>query len=293
MKRFINGMLIATVFCAALTTATGFKWPWQKDSGPAKKEVNIGYVNWAEGVAVAHLVKSILEDDMNYKVNLTMADVAPMFTAVASGSQDVFVETWLPVTHKSYMKKYGDDIQKVGCWYDSARIGLVVPQYVKCDSIAEMNQYKAQFDGEIIGIDPGAGIMKTTEKAIPAYDLDYKLVSSSGPAMTASLKRAVDKKEWIAVTGWAPHWKFARWDLKFLDDPEKVYGDVETVQAVARLGIEKDLPEVYALFKAMKFNDQQIGTLMNKLRNNKENKLEAARQWKEEHMDLVNSWIGG
>ena len=37
--------------------------------------------------------------------------------------------------------------------------------------------------------------------------------------MTAALKSAIANDEEIAVTGWTPHWMFARWDLKYLDDP--------------------------------------------------------------------------
>jgi glycine betaine/proline transport system substrate-binding protein len=51
-----------------------------------------------------------------------------------------------------------------------------------------------------------------------------ELVASSGPAMTAALKGAIDKGEWIVVTGWAPHWKFARYDLKFFFQPLEING---------------------------------------------------------------------
>ena len=56
-------------------------------------------------------------------------------------------------------------------------------------SVGESLKYK------ITGIDPGAGIMEATEKAIEEYGLDeYDLVSGSGAAMTASLKKAYDKE---------------------------------------------------------------------------------------------------
>ncbi len=68
----------------------------------------------------------------------------------------------------------------------------------------------------------GAGIMKTSEQVLEKYDLDFKLLASSGPAMTASLKDAIRRKKWIVVTGWRPHWMFGRWDLRFLEqDPDK------------------------------------------------------------------------
>ena len=42
--------------------------------------------------------------------------------------------------------------------------------------------------------------------------------------------------------GWTPHWMFDQFDLKFLDDPKKVYGDLEEIHAIAWKGFsEKDV----------------------------------------------------
>ncbi len=53
-----------------------------------------------------------------------------------------------------------------------------------------------QVDYKIIGIDPGAGLMKSTEKALKEYDLkDWKLVEGSGAAMAAALDKAYKDKK--------------------------------------------------------------------------------------------------
>lgn len=255
-----------------------------------KKVVKIGYVNWAEGVAMTHLAKVVLEDKMGYKVEVTMADVAPIFTSVANGDYDAFMDAWLPVTHESYMKEYGDKLVDLGTSFEGARIGLVVPEYVTINSIEEMNAEKAKFDGKIIGIDSGAGIMKATDKAIKDYNLNYKLVPGSGPAMTATLKDAIERQEWVAVTGWKPHWKFATWKLKFLEDPQGVYGNVENIHIVARKDIEKDLPEVTQFFKKFKLNDQQLGSLMGLIAES-DDPVKSSREWMKNNEQLVNSWL--
>ena len=85
------------------------------------KKIKIGYVNWAEGIAMTNLAAAILEDKMGYDVDTVLADVAPVFTSLASGNTDLFLDTWLPVTHKDYLEKYGKDMVDMGVEYENAR----------------------------------------------------------------------------------------------------------------------------------------------------------------------------
>lgn len=55
---------------------------------------------------------------------------------------------------------------------------------------------KDKLGGRIIGIDPGAGIMAASEKALIEYELDYELVEGSDATMVATLKQAIDNNKW-------------------------------------------------------------------------------------------------
>ncbi|MGI5892009.1 MAG: glycine betaine ABC transporter substrate-binding protein [Bacillota bacterium] len=289
MKKILV-LVLAAAFCLALFAGCGATGE-QDVGGQSKGTVKLGYVNWAEGIAMTNLAAAVLEDKMGYDVELTMADVAPVFTSLASGNTDVFMDVWLPVTHKDYLDQYGDQLVDLGISYKNALIGLVVPSYVEIDSIEELNDNKDLFNGQIIGIDSGAGLMKATEKAIEQYGLDYTLVSGSGPTMTAALKKAIDANQPIVVTGWTPHWKFARWDLKVLEDPKKIFGDKENIHIMSRIGLEDDMPEVVEFLKNFKMTDSELGDLMGAIDDSDKEPLETAREWMNANADLINSWL--
>lgn len=255
------------------------------------KTVKLAYVNWAEGIAMTNLVKVVLEDKMGYDVEMTMADPGVVYASIARGFQDAFLDGWLPVTHQSYMEEFRDDITDLGFNFEGARIGLVVPTYVEIDSIEEMNQHKDKFEGKIIGIDPGAGIMQATVRAIDEYDLDIELVESSGPVMTASIASAVKDGEWVAVTGWQPHWKFAKWDLKFLEDKNGVYGAVENIHTIARRDLIEDMPEVAQFLTHFYMDSQHLGDLMGAIAESDEDPDEVAREWMNDNWDYVKVWL--
>lgn len=241
---------------------------------------------------MTQLVDHVLED-MGYDVELTMADPGLVYASMAEGSEDFLLDAWLPVTHESYMKQYGDNLEVIGTTFEGAKIGLVVPTYVDINSIDELNDNADKFDGQIIGIGQGAGIMKKTNVALKDYSLsNFELIPSSGPAMTTALGEAIRKNEPIVITGWQPHWMFARFDLKFLEDPKGVYGASEKIQKIARKGFSKDQPEVALFLKNMKLTGQQLGSLMDVLRTPKTEaeKSAAVDKWIQDHQTLVNSW---
>ena len=142
----------------------------------------------------------------------------------------------------------------------------------------------------ITGIDPGAGIMAATEDAIEAYGLNVSLLEGSDAAMTAELSTAVENEEWIIVTGWAPHWKFATWDLKFLDDPEGVYGGEEYIATIARQGLAEDHPEVHEFLQNFHWADSEIGVVMD-MNAQDSDFIGNAQAWMEDNRDMVDGWI--
>lgn len=286
MFKKITGMILATVLTAALLAGCG-----QNESPDSKGTVKLAYVNWAEGIAMTNLAAAVLEDKMGYTVELTMADAAPVFASVASGNTDAFLDVWLPITHQSYIEKYGDDMVDLGISYENALLGLIVPSYVEIDSIEELNANKDAFGGEIVGIDAGAGLMAAAEKAVEEYGLDYKLLTGSGPTMTAALGKATDADKPIVVTGWAPHWKFAKWDLKVLDDPLGVFGEVENIHKYSRKGLAEDMPEVTEFLKNFKMTEAELGELMGVIEEQDGEPLDAARSWMNDHGELVDGWI--
>lgn len=261
------------------------------NGGAAKgdRKITIAYVNWAEGVAMTQLAKNILEKK-GYAVTLKNADVAPVFAAVAGGDADVFLDTWMPVTHQNYMETFGQKVTVLNTNFEGARIGLVVPDYVTINSIDALNGAKEKFAGHIVGIDAGAGIMGKAEEAVKAYQLDYQLQSSSEAAMMATLKKSIDEKQPVVVTGWAPHWMFARYKLRFLEDPKKVFGETEKIQTIANN--EFSIADTVAVnfFRKYQLNSDQLGSLMGAMADADGKEEAAVNEWIKNNQDLVNSW---
>ena len=256
-----------------------------------KKEVSIGYVTWDCAIASSNVMKLVFEE-AEYDVELIAVDAGPLFQALARGDVDFTTTGWLPHTHESYWEQYGDEIDYVKANIPgAARIGLVVPTYVTIDSIEEMNGVADKFGGRIVGIEPGAGVMARTEQAIADYGLDYDLVASSSAGMTAELSSAINDEKWIAVTGWSPHWKFGRYDLKFLEDPKGAYGGAEDIVTLARKGLKDEDPEAYGILTRFEWTGEDIASVMTDIAGGMPEE-EAAKAWIDANPETVKVWLG-
>ncbi|MGO1394633.1 MAG: glycine betaine ABC transporter substrate-binding protein [Halomonas sp.] len=255
-----------------------------------KGTVNLAYVEWSSEVASTNVIAAVLEQ-AGYEVDLTSLSAAAMFQALSTGDADAIVAAWLPTTHADYMERVGENTEDLGVNLDGTKLGLVVPEYTDIDSIADLNDNADKFNGEIIGIDPGAGLMALSEEVVDSYDLDLDLRSGSGATMTAALASAINNEEDIVVTSWTPHWMFARFDLKYLDDPENVYGGAEQIHTVVRQDLEDDMPEAYAILDAFEWTPEQMGEVMLMNQEDGSDPYENAKQWVEDNQDVVAEWL--
>ncbi len=256
------------------------------------KTAEIVYVEWSCATASANVVKAVLETKMGYDVELTPVSAAAMWQALATGDVDACTTAWLPTTHGHYLKKVKDKVVNLGHNLVGTKIGLVVPTYVTIDSIAEINANADKFDDEIIGIDPGAGIMSKTEKVIEEYNMtDIELMEGSGAMMTAVLKDKIKNKEWVAVTGWTPHWKFGKWDLTYLDDPKGIYGGAEHIDTIVRKGLDKDKPDLYAFLDKFAWTTDDIQTIMAWNQEKGTTPYKNALKWVKKNPDKVAAWL--
>lgn len=257
----------------------------------AAKEVTIGYVDgWSDSVATTHVAAEVIKQKLGYDVKLQAVATGIMWQGVATGKLDAMLSAWLPVTHGEYWSKNQDKVVDYGPNFKDAKIGLIVPEYVKAKSIEDLKTDDT-FKNRIVGIDAGAGVMLKTEQAIKDYGLSgYKLQASSGAGMIAELTRAENAQQSIAVTGWVPHWMFAKWKLRFLEDPKGVYGAAETVNSIGSKGLDKKAPEVAAFLKKFQWSSKdEIGEVMLAIQDGAKPDA-AAKDWVAKHPDRVAEW---
>ncbi|QTM98621.1 glycine/betaine ABC transporter [Sediminibacillus dalangtanensis] len=154
--------------------------------------------------------------------------------------------------------------------------------------------YSEEIDYTITGIEPGAGVVQAAEDATETYDslAGWEVETSSSGAMATALGEAIDNEEPIVVTGWTPHWKFAKYDLKYLEDPEGVFGEAEEIKTMVRQGLEDDMPNAYQILDQFNWESSDMEEVMLEITNGTSPE-DAAATWVEDNADKVAEWTDG
>ncbi|HLQ70435.1 MAG TPA: glycine betaine ABC transporter substrate-binding protein [Bacillota bacterium] len=265
-----------------------------------QEDISIAFVAWAGEQARTPIVAKLLEK-AGYNVEQSVLEAGPMWQAVADGNADLTTAAWLPDTHGDYWEQYGDDVDNFATFIDQAPLALTVPEYVEdvntMEDLKDNEEFGDAVDWTITGIDPGAGIMQNTQKAIEEYGLDdWTLQESSESAMLSALMDAYDNEEPIIIPGWKPHQMFKEMDLKMLEDPKEVYGgEGDEINAVARDGLKEDAPAAYEIIKrfAEDYNTDMENDLLVKINVDGKDPETVADEFLEENQDLVDEWLDG
>lgn len=250
-----------------------------------ERTLRIVYTDWSESVAITYLAYVLLEEKMDYTVILKLTDVESAYREVAGEESDVFADAWLPETHKAYFDQHSDALEMIGITYPEARTGFVVPEYSRLNTVSDLKNYPHS----IVGIDPGAGVMRKAQAAINEYTLPNSLLELSEEEMTTQLADSIKRRKEIVVTGWEPHWIFARYDVRFLEDPDNIFGEREKIYTIAHKNLEEIHPNAVRFFERMQLSESQLNSLVYQVRLN-EDPEKGVKTWIEQNEYVVNQW---
>lgn len=225
---------------------------------------------------------------MGYKVEVIPLDMVVMWESIDKKQTDAMVCAWLPTTNHAQYEKHKGKFIDLGENLVGGKIGFVVPAYMKVNSIADLSN---EADKKLTGIEAGTGTVTAAEETLKTYPnlKGWTIQTSSGGAMAVALGQAIKNKEEIIVTGWAPHWKFIKYDLKFLEDPKGTMLGEENVHTLTRLDLDKDMPVVFKVLDNFYWDKKDSAEVMLDV-NNGVDPVEAAKKWIAKNRDKVEAW---
>jgi len=104
------------------------------------------------------------------------------------------------------------------------------------------------------------------------------------------LEDSIKRRREIVITGWEPHWIFARYEVRFLDDPQNLFGMKENIYTIGRTGIQEEHPQAIRFFERMQLTEKQLNQLVYAIQLS-DDPRQGAKQWIKENEYIVNQWV--
>ncbi|WP_018249869.1 ABC transporter substrate-binding protein [Orenia marismortui] len=299
-KKFVLFLsLVLILSLASACTQQGSSKKANKELAVKQSKVSFGYVNWPGVTVKTEVAKEVLES-LGYEVETSSLGEQVIFKSMENDELDAFLGNWMPSmknTFEPYQKK--GVIENVRLNLDQALYKTAVPKYVweaGVKSMADLNKYADKFDHQIIGLEAGNAGNIIIKNAIDnnTYQLkDWELMSGSTAAMLATVERATKKKEWVAFHGWKPHWMNIKYDLKYLEDPEGIWGEESEVYTAARPELKKEAPNFYKFLEQFNVSSEiQSGWILEYQKKGRPAE-EVAQEWIKNNNDLIQEWVVG
>ncbi|OIJ18389.1 glycine/betaine ABC transporter substrate-binding protein [Anaerobacillus alkalidiazotrophicus] len=292
MKHFKLLVFTFTIFaliigCGPADTAED---PQAGDQPAQDQSITFGMTPWTSTIPPTTIAMLLLED-MGYEVNQIEADAGGVYTGLSRGDIDVFMDAWLPDMHASYMEQFGDNIDSTAISYPDGELGWVTPTYVEeINSIEDIKGNEDIFDGEIYGIEEGAGMTITSREMIEEFDLDLQYVASSEGGMLAQVARQIGAERPVVFLGWRPHPMFVDYDLKVLEGQDEFFATSE-VHVLTNNDFKDRIPEAYEFLSNWSIDVGDIEQMIVEIDNGRSAE-DVAREWIDNNQEKVAEMKG-
>lgn len=252
------------------------------------KTITMGTLSWDDLTPITAVTKKVLED-AGYTVKVTtFAEWGIAFAALGKGDVQLLASQ-INYISQDHWDKNKSRLEKISPVSHGLYQSFAVPKYVPITSIDELNANADKFGNKIIGIEPGSGLMRDAATAVKTYGLKPKLIEGSTAAMSAAVKSATDRKEWVVATVWEPSEFMKKYDLKFLKDPKKVFPGAQSYYWIGNKGFSAKYPQARELIAGVYLPLEDNNEINLALGSGK--KLdEVMKGWFADNADLMKRW---
>lgn len=299
LHKTINHLLCSTMITGAVLFGASTA---QAEVSDACKTVTFSDVGWTD-ITATTATASVMLDALGYNTKIELLSVPVTYTSLKNGDVDVFLGNWMP-TMSADIKPYLDDgsVEKLKANLEGAKYTLAVSKAAYdagLKSFQDIAKFKDQLDGEIYGIEPGNDGNRLIQDMIDKNQFglgEFELVESSEQGMLAQVKRKTSRDKFIVFLGWEPHPMNAKYDMKYLDGGDDVFGPNyggATVYTNVRKGYLADCPNAGKFVDNLKFSLAMENQIMDSILNGNEDPEKAAKTWLKDNADTAYGWLDG
>lgn len=291
--RFARSVLSSAM---ALGTAVLFTQAAMADDAT----LDFGVPAWP-GITVKTEIAEQLLAPLGYQTRTQTIGLQVIYQGMESGDIDVFLGAWLPAQREMFNpRKASGVLIDVANNVDGAQMTLAVPDYLYengIQSFADLAEHRDQFNGRILGFGAGSAASEILHNAIDddAWGLgDWSVVDTSEVGMLSAARDAISREEPVVWVGWTPHWMNLELPMRFLNDPEDLFGEnngESDVLTLLRANYADAHPNMVTFFEQFTFTAEEQSWMIQAFGQEERELTQVATQWINEHPERIEAML--
>lgn len=262
--------------------------------------LDFGVPAWP-GITVKTAIAEQLLNPLGYETSTQEIGLQVIYQGIESGDIDAFLGAWLPAQREMFNpRKESGVLIDVANNVDGAQMTLAVPEYLYesgIQSFADLDENREQFEGEIYGFGAGSAASEILHNAIDndTWGLgDWQVVDTSEVGMLSAARDAISREEPIVWVGWTPHWMNLELPMRYLEDPEDLFGEnngESDVLTLLRSGYAEATPNVVTFFEQFTFSAEEQSWMIQAFGQEEQDLADVAEQWINDHPERIEAML--
>jgi glycine betaine/proline transport system substrate-binding protein len=300
-KKFAGWMKLPTALATLLCILFAIPAAYGAEQ-PSCQVVRFSDVGWTDVTSTTALATELLSM-LGYQPAITVLSIPVTFASMKNHDIDAFLGDWQPMQEADRAPFIADgSVVQMGVNLEGAKYTLAVPTYAYeagLHDFSDIQRYAEPLKNVIYGIEPGNDGNRLVLKMINEGKFGlgkFKVVESSEQGMLAQVERAVRDKQPIVFLAWEPHPMNVRFDIRYLNGGDAVFGPNfggATIYTLSRKGYAAECPNVARFLNNLHFTLRQESEMMGLILDEHKQPGVAARQWLQAHPAIVQSWLKG